>query len=169
MAKETSVAPKERVNIRFSPATGGLTEDIELPFKQVVIGEFRTAVDETPLEDRSRIDINKDNFNSVMTAQNLKLDFSVDDMLSGEEDSSLPVSLRFSTLEDFEPEQVVRGVPELRQLLELRNALLALKGPMGNVPAFRKAVQNILDDEDLRKKLLDELEINQDEQDQESE
>ena len=92
MAKETSVAPKERVNIRFSPATGGLTEEIELPFKQVVVGEFGTAVDETPLEDRSRIDINKDNFNSVMTAQNLKLDFSVNDMLSGEADASLPVS-----------------------------------------------------------------------------
>ena len=55
-------------------------------------------------------------------------------------------------------------MPELRQLLELRNALLALKGPLGNVPAFRKAVQNILDDEDLRKKLLDELEITQDEE-----
>ena len=69
MAKEGSVAPKERVNIRFTPATGGLTEEVELPFKQVVIGEFNTAADETPLEERSRIDINKDNFDSVMSAQ----------------------------------------------------------------------------------------------------
>ena len=162
MAKEGSVAPKERVNIRFTPATGGLTEEVELPFKQVVIGEFNTAADETPLEERSRIDINKDNFDSVMTAQELSLDFSVADVLSGEEDASLPVSLSFSTLKDFEPEQVVNSVPELRKLLELRKALLALKGPLGNVPAFRKSVQNILDDEDLRKKLLDELGVNSD-------
>ena len=162
MAKEGSVAPKERVNIRFTPATGGLTEEVELPFKQVVIGEFNTAADETPLEERSRIDINKDNFDSVMTAQELSLDFSVADVLSGEEDASLPVSLSFSTLKDFEPEQVVNSVPELRKLLELRKALLALKGPLGNVPAFRKSVQNILDDEDLRKKLLDELGVNAD-------
>ena len=162
MAKEGSVAPKERVNIRFTPATGGLTEEVELPFKQVVIGEFNTAADETPLEERSRIDIDKDNFDSVMTAQELSLDFSVADVLSGEEDAALPVSLSFSTLKDFEPEQVVNSVPELRKLLELRKALLALKGPLGNVPAFRKSVQNILDDEDLRKKLLDELGVNSD-------
>ena len=166
---ETSVAPKERVNIRFSPATGDAQEDIELPFKQVVIGNFNTNPDETPLEERERVNIDKDNFDDVMTAQKLSLDLNVPDVLSDEEDATLPVSLSFATLKDFEPEQVVNSVPELRKLMELRNALLALKGPLGNVPAFRKAVQNILDDEDLRKKLLDELGIDPDEEPKESE
>ena len=143
MADETSVAPKERVNIRFSPATGDVAEDIELPFKQVVVGKFNTEVDETPLEERERVDINK-------------------------EDASLPVSLSFATLKDFEPEQIVNSVPELRKLLELRKALLALKGPLGNVPAFRKAVQNILDDEDLRNKLLNELGIDPDKEEEDA-
>ena len=159
MANETSVAPKERVNIRFTPATGNLTEEVELPFKQVVIGKFNTQADETPLEDRESVTVDKDSFNSVMSAQNLSLDFSVADVVSGEEDASMPVSLTFSTLKDFEPEQVVNRVPELRRLMELRSALLALKGPLGNVPAFRKSVQSILDDEDLRQKLLEELGI----------
>ena len=163
MANETSVAPKERVNIRFTPATGNQTEEIELPFKQVVIGKFNTRVDETGLEDRESVNIDKDSFNNVMSAQNLKLDFSVADVLSGEEDASIPVSLSFSTLKDFGPEQVVNRVPELCKLMELRSALLALKGPLGNVPAFRKSVQSILDDEDLRRKLLDELGIGADE------
>ena len=159
MANETSVAPKERVNIRFTPATGNQTEEIELPFKQVVIGKFNTEADETPLEERESVNIDKDSFNSVMSAQSLSLDLSVADVLSGEEDATLPVSLTFSTLRDFEPEQVVNRVPELRRLMELRSALLALKGPLGNVPAFRKSVQSVLDDEDLRRKLLDELGI----------
>ena len=150
---------KERVNIRFTPATGNLTEEIELPFKQVVIGKFNTNVDETPLEDRESVDIDKDCFNSVMSAQNLSLDFTVKDVLSEEEDASMPVGLTFSTLRDFEPEQVVNRVPEVRKLMELRSALLALKGPLGNVPAFRKSVQSILDDDDLRQKLLEELGI----------
>ena len=159
MASETSVAPKERVNIRFTPATGNQSEEVELPFKQVVIGKFNTKADETPLEDRESVNIDKDSFNSVMSAQELSLDLSVADVLSGEEDASMAVSLTFSTLKDFEPEQVVGRVPELRRLMELRSALLALKGPLGNVPAFRKAVQGILDDEELRRKLLDELGI----------
>lgn len=164
MANETSVAPKERVNIRFTPATGNQSEQIELPFKQVVIGRFNTAADDTPLEERESVNIDKDSFNSVMSAQNLSLDFTVADVLSGEEDSALPVGLTFSTLKDFEPEQVVDRVPELRKLMELRSALLALKGPLGNVPAFRKSVQSILDDEDMRRKLLDELGIGADEE-----
>ena len=164
MANETSVAPKERVNIRFTPATGNQKEEIELPFKQVVIGRFNPRVDETALEDRECVNVDKDTYNSVMSAQGLSLDFSVADVLSEEEDASIPVSLSFSTLKDFEPEQVVTRVPELRKLMELRSALLALKGPLGNVPAFRKSVQSILDDEDLRRKLLDELGIGADEE-----
>ena len=159
MTNETSVAPKERVNIRFTPATGNQTEEIELPFKQVVIGKFNTQADETPLEDRETVTIDNDSFDSVMSAQNLSLDLSVADVLSGDEDASMAVSLSFSTLRDFEPDQVVNRVPELRRLMDLRNALLALKGPLGNVPAFRKSVQSILDDENLRRKLLDELGI----------
>ena len=49
MTDETSVAPKERVNIRFTPATGNQTEEIELPFKRVVIGKFSTQGGETAL------------------------------------------------------------------------------------------------------------------------
>ena len=162
MASETSVAPKERVNIRFTPATGNQSEQIELPFKQVVIGKFNTEADDTPLEERESVNIDKDSFNSVMSAQDLSLDFTVANVLSGEEDATMPVSLAFSTLKDFEPEQVVDRVPELRKLMELRSALLALKGPLGNVPAFRKSVQSILDDEDMRRKLLDELGIGAD-------
>ena len=164
MANETSVAPKERVNIRFSPATGNQTEEIELPFKQVVIGKFNTRTDETALEDRECVNIDKDSFNNVMSSQDLRLDFTVADVLSGDEDASLPVTLSFSTLKDFEPEQVVGRVPELRRLMALRSALLALKGPLGNVPAFRKSVQSILDDEDLRRRLLDELGIGADDE-----
>ena len=159
MANETSVAPKERVNIRFTPATGNQTDEIELPFKQVVIGKFKTGVDETPLDDRECVNIDKDSFDNVMSAQALSVDISVVDVLSGEGDASIPVSLKFSTLKDFEPEQVVNRVPELRKLMDLRRALLALKGPLGNVPAFRKSVQSILDDEELRRRLLDELGI----------
>lgn len=40
MAKEGSVAPKERINVTFKPATGGAQEDIELPLKLLAIGDY---------------------------------------------------------------------------------------------------------------------------------
>jgi len=41
--------------------------------------------------------------------------------------------------------------------LELREALTALKGPLGNMPAFRKALSGLLDDPDQRATLLEQL------------
>ncbi len=157
MAKEASVAPKERINIVYKPATGDAQEEIELPLKLLMLGDYLGRPDDRPMEDRKPINVDKDNFNEVMRKQDLKLDLNVADRLSDEEGEEMGVSLKFETLKDFEPEQIVRQVPELRQLLELREALVALKGPLGNVPAFRKRIQGALNDDAAREKLLKEL------------
>ncbi len=159
MAKEGSVAPKERINIVYKPATGDAQEEVELPLKLLMMGDYLGRSDDRPVEDRKPINIDKDNFNEVMRKQNLKLDLNVRDRLSedADENEEMGVSLKFETLKDFEPEQLVRQVPELKQLLDLREALVALKGPLGNVPAFRKMIQQALSDEDARERLLKEL------------
>lgn len=43
MAKDGSVAPKERINITFKPAVGSAQEDVELPLKLLVLGIFPSA------------------------------------------------------------------------------------------------------------------------------
>jgi type VI secretion system protein ImpB len=160
MAKEGSVAPKERVNIKYSPATGDAQEEVELPLKLLMMGDYTLRKDDTPLDERAPINVDKNNFNKVMENQRLSLDVLVDNKLTEEEGAELAMNLKFDTLKDFEPENVVKQVPELNQMLELREALTALKGPLGNVPAFRKKLQEALTDEDARNKLLAELNIN---------
>jgi type VI secretion system protein ImpB len=156
MAKEGSVAPKERVNIIYKPA-GNATEDVELPLKILMLGDFTGRKDDTPVEDRKPINVDKDNFNDVLKEQRVGVDLSVPDRLSGEAGVEMPVSLKFQSMKDFTPEGIVAQVPELQKLLELRNALNALKGPLGNIPAFRKKIQSILEDVEAREKLLAEL------------
>lgn len=159
MASDASVAPKERVNIRYSPATGDAREEVELPHKLLILDDFTGREEDVPLAERTRIDVNKDTFNEVMRSQGLSLDLKVPNRLdeqAGGEDR-LAVSLKFATLKDMEPEQVAAQVPELQALLELRRALTALKGPVGNVPAFRKAIEQILADPAQREKLLAEI------------
>jgi type VI secretion system protein ImpB len=158
MAKESSVAPKERVNIRYKPATGNAKEEVELPLKLMMLGDYTQKPDETPVEERRLVDVNTDNFNDVMRSYDLSLDLAVENKLDeSPEAGKLGMKLTFSSLRDFEPEQVVRQVPEMKKMLELREALVALKGPLGNVPAFRKAVQEALDDSSARDKLLGEI------------
>ncbi|MCF4976367.1 type VI secretion system contractile sheath small subunit, partial [Pseudomonas lactis] len=45
MAKDGSVAPKERINITFKPAVGSAQEDVELPLKLLVLGDFSLRTD----------------------------------------------------------------------------------------------------------------------------
>lgn len=156
MPSEGSVAPKERVNIVYKTDTGGAQSEKELPFKQLVIGDFTQRPDSTPVEQRKAININKDNFSEVMSSQKLKLDLSVPNELAPEA-GEMAISLNVSSLKDLEPEAVARQVPELAKMLELREALNALKGPLGNIPAFRKKILAIIQDETSRKAIMDEL------------
>lgn len=157
MAKDGSVAPRERINIKYRPATGDATEEKELPLKMLMLGDYTLRNDETPLEERKPVQVDKDNFNDVMRAMNLKLDVGVKNTMTGKDDDELAASLKFEGLKDFGPESIAKQVPELQQLLALREALVALKGPLGNMQGFRKKIQSILTDEDARKKLLDEI------------
>ncbi len=60
---------------------------------------------------------------------------------------------------DFSPDNIAKQVPQLNKLLELREALLALKGPMGNIPAFRNKLQELIADPNARETLEKELAI----------
>ena len=69
----------------------------------------------------------------------------------------LAVDLRFESINDFQPDALVEKVPELKQLIELRNALKALTGPLGNVPDFRRRLEHLVRDAEARAQLLVEL------------
>jgi len=157
MAKEGSVAPKERVNIVYKAHVGDAQEEKELPFKSLVVGDFTGRADSTPVEERKLHNIDKDNFDDVLASQDIEVKASVPNTLSEEEDATLPVDLKIKSMKDFGPEAVARQVPELAKLLELREALAALRGPLGNVPSFRKKIQGIIKDEAQRQAVMGEI------------
>lgn len=159
MAKEGSVAPKERINVTYKPATGGAQEQTELPLKLMVLGDFTQRQDGRRIEDRKPISIDKMTFDEVLAKQELSLTLSVPNRLQDDESASdeLGISLRVNSMKDFNPASLVEQVPELKKLMELRDALVALKGPLGNAPAFRKAIEGVLADDESRTRVLGEL------------
>ena len=162
MAKEGSVAPPERINIKYKPSTGDAKEEVELPLKMLFLGDYTGRPDPRPLEDRKPINIDKDNFDQVLSEQNLEVNAQVPEVMSGSKDAELNVALKFKKLSDFGPEAVAMQVPELRKMIELRETLSALKGPLGNVPAFRKKIQELLGDSAKRDQLMKELGLGED-------
>ena len=159
MASEGSVAPKERVNITYKPATGDAQAEVELPLKVLVLGDFTLKADDRPVDDRKPINVDKDTYDDVLKAQKLSIDLAVPNRLVPDSEDNMAISPKFDSLRDFEPDAIVENVPELKEIIELRNALKALKGPLGNVPDFRKKLQALIEDDDTRAKLLGELGI----------
>ncbi|MFQ5805453.1 MAG: type VI secretion system contractile sheath small subunit [Phycisphaerae bacterium] len=154
--KQQSKAPRERINITYRPATS-TKEQKELPFRMAMLGDFTLQPDETPLEERKMLRVDKDNFSDVMKSQKLEVSVNVPNKLTGREGDELGMNLKFATLKDFEPEQIAHRVPELHQLLGTREALSALKAPLSNKRAFQKKIAEIVKDEETRKKLMDVL------------
>ncbi len=156
-----SVAPKERVNIVYKSQTGDATEEVELPLKMLVVGDFTGKESDEVIEDRTPVNINKDNFDDVVKNYNLSMAISVPNKLEDDAGSTeeITADLKFGNIKDFSPQRIAEQVPELNELLELRKALLALKGPLGNVPAFRKTIESILTDADTRAQITGELGI----------
>jgi type VI secretion system protein ImpB len=150
--------PPSRVNIRYVKYTGDAQEEVELPLKLLLVGDYTLRPDDTPLDERKKISVNKDTFESVMREQNLKLTMSVPNRLSGREGDELKVELDVDTLRAFTPDEIVARVPELAKMLEIRELLTDLKARVITNRQFRLALERVIKDPAQVKSIMKELE-----------
>jgi len=154
-----SVAQKERINVKYTPATGNQTAEVELPLNLLITGNLLGTADDTPLDERQPVSINRNNFNAVVEQSGIERDFTVPSVLGDSPDARMDINLKVKSLADLSPDNIATQVPEMKKLLELREALVALKGPMGNLPAFRAQIQALLNNEESREQLIAELSL----------
>jgi type VI secretion system protein ImpB len=148
--------PASRVNIKYVKYVGDAQEERELPLKLLLVGDYTQREDETPVEDRKRININKNNFASIMKEQNLNLKYVVDNVMDPGGDG-IAVDMDIESLADFMPENIAKKVPELKVLLEVRTLLQDLKGRVVNNAQFRRELDAILKDPEKMKAMKDNL------------
>ena len=159
MAKNRSFQdeiPPSRVNIRYHNKVTG-QEKVELPLKLLLLGDYTFRDDDTPLEDRKKVSVNKDNFGSVMREQGLKLEMVVPNRLSGQEDDELRVQLDVDSLAAMTPDEIVKRIPELQQLMEVRGLLTELKARVITNRKFRLALEKIVKDQGQLDSIMQEL------------
>ncbi|EGT0668130.1 type VI secretion system contractile sheath small subunit [Citrobacter werkmanii] len=152
-----SIAPKERINVRYISKVNGQAAEVELPLSLLVTGDLKGRPDDTPLDERQPVAIDKNTFNAVLAQSGIERNLSVPSVLNGASDARMDISLKVKSMADLSPDNIAAQVPELKKMLELREALVALKGPMGNIPAFRAQLQALLDNEETREQLIQEL------------
>ena len=149
---------KPRVHITYDVETEGAQELKELPFVVGVLGDFSgdSAIAKKALKERKFVDLKKDKFDQVMAriepAVKLKVDNTVEK--NGKE---FEVNLKFRSMEDFEPEQIVQQVEPLRKLMETRNALRDLMAKADGSEKLEGLLEKILQDENALASLKSEV------------
>ncbi|HFQ8226958.1 TPA: type VI secretion system contractile sheath small subunit [Citrobacter freundii] len=151
-----SEIPKARVNIRLDLHTGGAQKKVELPLKLLSVGDFSNGKAAGPLSEREKINVNKNNFNSVLAELTPQMNLTVKNTLAND-GSEENIQLQFQDMKDFEPEQVARQIPQLRAMLAMRNLLRDLKSNLLDNVTFRKELEKILKDPSLSDELRNEL------------
>ncbi|CRL61173.1 MULTISPECIES: type VI secretion system contractile sheath small subunit [Proteus] len=148
--------PKARVNIKLDLHTGGAQKKVELPLKLLSIGDYSNGKDKRVLSEREKVNINKNNFNNVLTEFSPSVNLTVKNTLAND-GSEENINLSFKEMADFEPEQVARQIPQLRAMLAMRNLLRDLKSNLLDNITFRRELENILKDPALSDELREEL------------
>ncbi len=113
-----------RVQITYDVEIGNAIEKKELPLVVGILADLSGKPDTPPakLVERRFVDIERDNFNEILSSISPRATLQVDNTISGD-DSKLNVELRFNHIEDFDPVNLVKQVVPLRRLFEARQRL----------------------------------------------
>ena len=164
MVKKESVQQKlkrvrpPRVQITYDVEIGGAIELKELPFVVGVLGDF-SGQPEQPLprmKDRKITEIDRDNFDQVLAGMTPRVAMAVENKMAGD-GSRMGVDLKFSSLQDFEPDKIVQQVDPLRKLVEARQRLSDLLSKADGNEKLEKMLNDVLQNAGSQQQLASEL------------
>jgi type VI secretion system protein ImpB len=149
-----------RVHVTYDVEVGDAIELKELPFVMGVLGDF-TGQPAEPLarmRDRKFVEVNPDNFDSVLEGMKPHLAFTVENKLSEDPNApQLKVDLNFKNMDDFSPDNVARQVKPLKELMDLRTKLSDLRGSLQGNDKLEELLLDAVGDKDKLDKLKKEM------------
>jgi len=147
-----------RVQITYDVEIGGAIQMKEIPFVVGVLGDLSGNPDEPlpKLKDRKFVEIDRDNFNTVLAGMKPRLAYRVDNKLTND-DSKIDVELRFKSLDDFHPERVAEQITPIRKLVEARKKLSDLMGKLDGNDKLEELLQEVISSTESLEKLGKEV------------
>ncbi len=149
-----------RVQITYDVQVGDAIELKELPFVMGVLGDFTGHPTEPlpKLKERKFVEIDPDNFDKVLEAMKPHLFLTVENKLSEDSNAGqLRVDLNFKSMEDFEPGNIAKQVPPLKELLDLRTRLSDLRGSLQGNDKLEESLLNAVSSTENLDKIKAEL------------
>jgi type VI secretion system protein ImpB len=150
--------PKSRITLIYRTNINGQEEDVKLPFRVVVLGDFslgRSKDRQVDLEERKLRSVNGNNLNELMKDMGMTLSFEVDDKLSSDGEGKMAVELPVDRMKSFHPDEIVNHVPKLKALMLLRKLLAEMQSDIDNRKDLRKKLYELFSNKEELKKLLE--------------
>jgi type VI secretion system protein ImpB len=146
-----------RVHITYDVETGPSTEVKEIPFVMGVMSDLSgdNASELPDIGDRKFSEVDAHTFDKFLKAQRPRAVFEVENTLTGE--GKLKVDMAFESMDDFSPAAVAQKTEGLKQLFQAREELKSLLTTMGTRPKLEKALEVLVKDPELAKKLQAQL------------
>ena len=142
-----------RVQITYDVEIGDAIEKRELPMVVGLLADLsgQPAEPLPKLKERRLVEIDRDNFDEIMSKIAPRLDLSVPDTMKGE--GNLKVELNFAKFSDFHPESIVQKVPRLAKLLEARQQLRDLLAKLDGNDELDLMLERIVQNSEELKKV----------------
>ena len=134
-----------RIQMTYDVEIGAAIESKELPFVVGVVGDFggNSKIEQKKLKDRKFVEIDRDSFDVVMEKVEPCAQFQVANKL-GQNGSTFSVDLKFTSINDFHPEAVVKQIEPLCKLLEARTKLADLRNKLAGNDKLEDILNDVL-------------------------
>jgi type VI secretion system protein ImpB len=152
--------PKSRITLRYRTEVNGTPEDIDLPLRLLVMGDFSLGASsdrKVDLEERKLRNLDGTNTASVMKDMKMSVQFQVPNKIDPANSENIDVNLPLNSMKSFSPDQVAQNIPKLRALLTLKKLLQEVESNIGNSKDFRKLVADLYANPEAFNKLKEEL------------
>lgn len=152
--------PKSRLTLRYKTEVNGEPQDITLPLRLAITGDFSNGTSkdrQVDLEERRVRNLDGKNTDAVMKDMGIKLQFSVANKVDADKAEEIQVQLPIESMKSFSPDQVAKNVPKLNGLLMLKRLLEEVMSNVDNRKEFRKLLGELMADEQALGKVLEEL------------
>ncbi len=152
--------PKSRLTLRYRTEVNGQPEDLSLPMRFLVAGDFSQGSSkdqQQDLDERRTRNMDGKNTDAVMKDMGLNLKFQVPNKIDPDKEEDLQVDIPFDSMRSLSPDQVALNVPKIRGLLMLKELLQEVMSNVDNRKSYRKLLSELMANEEALNSMLSEL------------
>jgi len=152
--------PKSRLTLRYKTEVNGQPEDMALPMRFLVTGDFSQGSSkdrQVDLDERETRNMDGKNTAAVMKDMGISLNYAVSNKINPDQEEDLQVDIPFDSMKSFSPDQVAKNVPKIKGLLMLKELLQEVVSNVDNRKGYRKLLGELMGNEEALKKMMEEL------------